>query len=138
MTASPAGTGSGPWIRFELFAEDPARSVAFWTGVLGFEVERADDSYTSVRSGEVVIGIGRVDQLPPTAPGPGFDQERVRAGRGAGVEIVLEVEDLDAFHAQVVATGWPVAEQLQRRPWGLRDFRVGDPDGYYVRVTHRP
>jgi hypothetical protein len=23
------------------------------------------------------------------------------------------------------------------RPWGLRDFRVADPDGYYLRVTTR-
>jgi hypothetical protein len=37
---------------------------------------------------------------------------RVRAGRGAGVEIVLEVDD-------------------------LRDVRVGDPDGYDVRITQR-
>lgn len=27
-------------------------------------------------------------------------------------------------------------EPLQFRPWGLHDFRLFDPDGYYVRVTH--
>lgn len=27
-------------------------------------------------------------------------------------------------------------EALSDRPWGLLDFRVADPDGYYVRVTH--
>jgi hypothetical protein len=29
-----------------------------------------------------------------------------------------------------------LAEPLTDRPWGLRDFRVVDPDGYYLRVTH--
>jgi hypothetical protein len=29
-----------------------------------------------------------------------------------------------------------MAEALRGRPWGLRDFRPFDPDGYYLRVTH--
>jgi len=31
-------------------------------------------------------------------------------------------------------SGWPVCD-LALQPWGLRDFRLVDPDGYYVRVT---
>jgi uncharacterized glyoxalase superfamily protein PhnB len=52
-----------------------------------------------------------------------------------GVELVLEVDDVDADHARVSAAGWPLAEPLTHRPWGLRDFRLVDPDGYYWRVT---
>ena len=29
------------------------------------------------------------------------------------------------------------SEDIVRRPWGLQDFRVIDPDGYYLRITHR-
>jgi lactoylglutathione lyase len=36
---------------------------------------------------------------------------------------------------QVEAAGYPIAEPLQDRPWGLRDFRLLDPDDYYLRVT---
>lgn len=36
---------------------------------------------------------------------------------------------------RVVAAGWSLAEDLTRRPWGLVDFRLLDPDGYYLRVT---
>jgi len=35
----------------------------------------------------------------------------------------------------VVDSGWPLAEDLQQRPWGLIDFRLHDPDGYYLRIT---
>jgi len=35
------------------------------------------------------------------------------------------------------AAGWPLDEDLQDRPWGLRDFRILDPDGYYLRITNR-
>jgi lactoylglutathione lyase len=30
-----------------------------------------------------------------------------------------------------------IAEPIAERPWGLRDFRLADPDGYYWRVTTR-
>ena len=30
-----------------------------------------------------------------------------------------------------------MAEDLGDRPWGLRDFRVLDPAGYYLRITDR-
>jgi uncharacterized glyoxalase superfamily protein PhnB len=50
---------------------------------------------------------------------------------------VLEVDDVEAFYRHVVSSNWPRAAELQRRPWGLTDFRVVDPDGYYWRVTSR-
>jgi uncharacterized glyoxalase superfamily protein PhnB len=52
------------------------------------------------------------------------------------VELVLEVDDLEAEHQRVRAA-WPLEEDLQERPWGLRDFRVLDPSGYYLRITNR-
>jgi len=52
-----------------------------------------------------------------------------------GVEVVLEVDDVLRERDRVVAAGWSLAEDLTRRPWGLVDFRLLDPDGYYLRVT---
>ena len=50
---------------------------------------------------------------------------------------MLEVEDIDALYGRVSSSGHPVFEPLQERPWGLRDFRIVDPDGYYLRLTSR-
>ena len=120
-------------LRMELFVDDLDVSVAFWRDVLGFTVDRRDDGYASLRRGTVVLGLGPVSKLPATG-GPGFSQERLAADRGAGVEIVLEVGDLDAAYRSCLEAG-AVAEGLTDRPWGLTDFRITDPDGYYIRVT---
>jgi lactoylglutathione lyase len=64
-----------------------------------------------------------------------FTQRRLAGDRGAGVEIVLEVDDVDAMQERVRAAGHPITEPLEDRPWGLRDFRIVDPDGYYLRLT---
>jgi len=53
------------------------------------------------------------------------------------VELVLEVDDVVAERDQITAAGWPITEDLHDRPWGLRDFRVLDPAGYYLRITDR-
>ena len=29
-----------------------------------------------------------------------------------------------------------ISDPLELRPWGLSDFRLADPDGYYLRITH--
>src|SRR3712207_550124 len=108
-------------LRLELFVDDLDRSVDFYRRVLGFHLVRQDPGYASLCNGAVVLGLGPAAGLP----------ER----RGAGVEVVLEVDDLDAAYARVRQAGVDPVEPLLDRPWGLRDFRILDPDGYYLRVT---
>jgi lactoylglutathione lyase len=118
-------------LRVELFPADLDRFVDFYTRVLRFtlEVDRREDGggYAAVARGSVRIGavkawraLDSASRVPP-----------------AGAELVLEVDAVDAEHAAVVASGWPIDAGLQEQPWGLRDFRVFDPDGYYLRITNR-
>ena len=124
-------------LRLELFVRDLDASVAFDERVLGFRVDRrdADGGYASLVRGSVVLGLGPIAKLPRDGPGGGFTQARLAARRGAGVEIVLEVDDLAAALERVEAAGHPVEAPLQARPWGRTDFRLLDPDGYYLRIT---
>ena len=123
-------------LRLELFVEDMDAAIDFYTRVLGFEFVRSEPGYyASLRNGAVVLGLGPVSKLP--AQGGYFTRDIADQRRGLGVEIVLEVDDVDAWRRRVLASGCPVFELLQERPWGLRDFRIVDPDGYYLRSTSR-
>lgn len=82
-----------------------------------------------------MLGLGPILKLP--AEKGYFTQDIASVRRGLGVEIVLEVDDVDALHRRVVASGHEIFEPPQVRPWGLRDFRIADPDGYYLRITSR-
>lgn len=124
--------------RVELFVEDVDASARFYAEALGFRLERREADYAHLRRGDAELGLAAVTRLPARGPGPGFTRDSVARGRGAGVEIVLEVEDLDRAAEAVEAAGYGLLEPPQDRPWGLRDFRLGDPDGYYLRVTTRP
>ena len=123
-------------MRLELFVEDIDAAIGFYTRILGFELVRNEpDYYASLRNRSVILGLGPVSKLP--AQGGYFAPDIAGQRRGLGIEIVLEVDDVDAWHRRVLASGHPVFEPLQERPWGLRDFRIVDPDGYYLRITSR-
>jgi lactoylglutathione lyase len=118
----------GAKLRCELFPADLDAAVTFYVDVLGFTVVRdertAAHPYVALERDQVRLG------LASRAP---VDQAQRRPPTGA--ELVLEVEDLDAEYARVLAAGCALAEDLTVRPWGLRDFRLLDPSGYYWRIT---
>ena len=54
--------------------------------------------------------------------------------RGYGVEVILQVEDLKAYYERI-RQHIPLVQPLRSRPWGLQEFRLTDPFGYYLRIT---
>jgi lactoylglutathione lyase len=130
-----SGPGDGPGtemtLRFEIFPSDLDAVVEFYTRVLRFSVtkdQRAEPSaYVSMQRGAVTVGAAR-----RTVP-----DDRAARLPPAGVELVLEVDDVVGERDRVAAAGWPLEQDLQNRPWGLADFRILDPEGYYLRITSR-
>lgn len=114
-------------LRIEVFAQDIDQAGRFYRDVLGFEELSRQARYLWMGRGSARIGIGAAAE--PIDPA----LRRVPAG----TEIVLEVDDIDAEYERVRGTGWPVEGAVQLQEWGLRDFRLFDADGYYLRLTSR-
>jgi lactoylglutathione lyase len=118
-------------LRLEIFPADLNATVRFYVDLLGFTLvtdRRGDEQpYLALERDAVRIGAA-------ARPGEGSPNQRRPP---TGVEIVLEVDYLHAERDRIRHAGWPIEEDIVRRPWGLQDFRVTDPDGYYLRITHR-
>lgn len=124
--------GIGMKLRIELFVENIEESVEFYSTVLGFTVPKViDKNYVPVTNGNVEIGLAEMRKLPDNHPIKSAEGEQ----KGLGVEIVLEVEDLQSIYNNVVDHGYPIHAELSKQPWGDEDFRIVDPDGYYLRIT---
>lgn len=53
-------------------------------------------------------------------------------------DISVEVDDVDAAHAAMVAAGAEIVYALRDEPWGVRRFFARDPSGKVVNVvSHR-
>jgi predicted enzyme related to lactoylglutathione lyase len=119
----------GAGLRCEIFSSDLDRTLRFYVQVLAFDVVRderdMDPGYLAMVRDAVRVGAAE----RPAVPEPGARRPPI------GVELVLDVDDLDAEHARISAAGWPLTEDMTVQPWGLRDFRLLDPDGYYWRIT---
>jgi hypothetical protein len=55
---------------------------------------------------------------------------------GYGVEIIIMVVNVEAYYNRVKDSA-NVVDPINRQPWGLKNFRVADPFGYYLRVTEK-
>jgi uncharacterized glyoxalase superfamily protein PhnB len=120
-------------LSLELFVGTPEKSLDFYQRVLGFEVQgSASAEYTMLKNDDAVIAINSRSVLSSDHP------LRVETGgrAGLGVEIVLLVADVEGTYRTAKSSGWPVSD-LALQPWGMHDFRLVDPDGYYIRVTGR-
>jgi uncharacterized glyoxalase superfamily protein PhnB len=73
------------------------------------------------------------DDLSGSQRGP-FAHYPSTTPRGYGVEIVLTFDDIEQAFERASAIG-AVVEPIRERHWGLRDFRLIDPYGFYVRCT---
>ena len=123
-------------LSMELFTSNIEESVNFYTKGLGFYIEEDSISklYQAVHNGSVRIGFGLLSNLSEQHY---FNPKLSDIRSGFGVEIVLEVDDIKATYEQVRKSGYNIHEPLQDQYWGLTDFRMIDPSGYYLRITSR-
>ncbi len=49
-------------------------------------------------------------------------------------QMAVEVEDVEAVHADAQRRGLPIVYSLTDEPWGIRRFFVEDPDGTVINV----
>jgi hypothetical protein len=114
----------------ELDCRDLADHIAFFKSVAGFDVKRRQGSFVVLRSAHGEILLNGVGGAAPAKP--------VRY-QGPRVEIGIVVGDLDQAFAQAKEhKQWPIQAGIARQPWGVRDFRVFSPEGYYFRITEGP
>ena len=105
-------------------------------GILGFkEVSRKhanNQEYLVMEKQGTIIafwpGNGRVFEQSH------FKQFPKDTPRGYGVEIVIPVDNVFDFYDEIKDLV-SISSELKERAWGLWDFRIIDPFGYYIRIT---
>jgi lactoylglutathione lyase len=118
-------------VRFEVFPADLEKRIAFYTNVLRFIIVRKKDGYAYFRRDSIFIGADQSHFEQGALQGA----DRTSRKPPTGVEVVIEVDELEAERNWVVEKGWVLDADIKLQDWGLRDFRITDPDGFYLRIT---
>jgi predicted enzyme related to lactoylglutathione lyase len=108
-----------------LFAHDIDRSKAFYTETVGLPVivEISGPGFVALQPAQ---GSTLALQDAATAPAE-------LVGTPGGVEIGLEVQDVDAVWRDWSAKGVQIVEEPHDQPFG-RTFRARDPEGHLLNV----
>lgn len=109
-----------PWA-FVLAVPDLDKSATYYRDVLGFKIGWADASdWRLVERGSVRVMLGHCpDDAPPAELG---------SHNWFGY---LEVDDVDALHAEITARG-ATATPPADRPYGMRETVVTTADGHRI------
>jgi catechol 2,3-dioxygenase-like lactoylglutathione lyase family enzyme len=119
-------------VRYVYYAAAYDDSVEFYRDVLGAEQVDGWDGGPDNRGAIFAVGGGFVEVIarPPAdwigELGRPRDERRGPADAGW---LLVEVEDVDEFHARLRKRGANVVEEPRDLSWGHRDFGVRDPGG---------
>jgi len=105
---------------------DLERSLRFYGETLGLRVYR--EYGTDAERGVVFFIGGGYLEITGKAPAPDVDK----------TTLWLQVPDLDAVHADLVAKGVDITDPPERKPWGLDEMWIRDPDGVSIVIVEVP
>ena len=104
-----------------IFVQDYEGTVDFYVGKLGFGVHERTPRSVMLSAGTFRLLV-HVDS-PASAPAD------------LAMHLHLDVDDVDAYHRQLVERGVEAPEPPQDRPGGVCTFHIHDPNGYEWEFT---
>lgn len=113
-----------------LTVRDLEASLHWYRDVLGFEVAERHERggqlrAVSVKAGNVRILLGQDDGAK------GLDRAK---GEGFSLQIRID-DDIDALAQRITDRGITLDTELTTVPWGMRMFRLRDPDGFRYTIA---
>jgi catechol 2,3-dioxygenase-like lactoylglutathione lyase family enzyme len=117
-----------------LAVADVQRSIDFYSGHLGFEVEAVYDDppyVTLVRAG---MRLSLAEQGHAAEDRPGVTMQAPADRSSLQVALVLEMSGVRAAYEELSATGVGFLAEPYSPPWGGHRCFAVDPDGYLVEL----
>jgi len=108
--------------RCVLAVRDLKESTRYYVDVLGFKrdpVEADGWSFLSKDTFKVMLG-----ECPDEKPASELGNH--------SYFVYLMVDGLDEYYREVAARGAKVSSEPTDKPWGLREFALGTPDGHRI------
>lgn len=104
----------------ELPVADLGKALEYYLGRLGFRtaLTMPDGQYAVVERDDVAVHLFQSAD-----------------GSDARASIHVFVEGLEELYAELRARGAEVTQEIVRKPWGNRDFRVRDGSGNEIKFT---
>jgi|SRR5690625_2220536 len=118
--------------RLELFVEDLQTSTRFYEEILGLTFTEKSGTGAVIKQENFSLLLTAEDILDENHY---FRKDGDLKPKGRGTEIILVSDDIEQLYRDIQVKKYPVESRLKLQSWGMADFRIIDPDGYYLRIT---
>jgi catechol 2,3-dioxygenase-like lactoylglutathione lyase family enzyme len=104
--------------------------------IVSDRIDESREFYTEFLGFDLAMDMGWVlTFVSPSNPTAQITLVRGGSEKTTGhPNLSIEVEDVDAVHAEAVARGLQIVYPLTDEPWGVRRFFVADPNGVIINV----
>jgi uncharacterized glyoxalase superfamily protein PhnB len=106
---------------------DPAAVIAWLCDTVGFTVHARYSAEGEIAHAELAFGSSMI--MLGTVRGDAYGALVGGPGQDGGKALYVAVDDVDALHARVAASGVVIEEGLVERDYGSREFTCRDPEG---------
>ncbi len=113
-----------------LTVKDIDKSVAWYCDVVGFHLDRKIEQDGTVRGAVILAGDVRMI-LNQDDGAKGWDRLK---GEGFSFNLVT-IQNVDDLADRIESHGGTLETQPADMPWGVRSFRLRDPDGYKFAIS---
>lgn len=120
--------------RIEFFVKNIAESVRFYQQVLNLDLlQKGEDSACFTNEGSYLL-LTSFYILDETH----YFKNNGFSKMGGGMEFIITTDEIEQLYERVKQKEPHCIESdLKKQIWGMLDFRVIDPDGYYIRVSSK-
>jgi lactoylglutathione lyase len=123
-----------------VFVRDVASELDFYERAFGFERRHLDTeengAYGELQTGDTILAFASHELVRRHLPIPFRAHDP--AAEPAGVELTLELDDLDQGVGRAVASGATLVAAPELKAWGQRYAFIRDPEGVLVGLTDPP
>ncbi len=113
-----------------LTVKDLTKSLIWYHDVLGFTIERKNERDGKLRSVALNAGSARI-MINQDDGNKGWTRIK---GEGFSLNIITE-QNIDTIANSIKAHGGTLETEPADMPWGVRLFRLKDPDGYKLSIS---
>ena len=117
-------------LSISLTVKDLATSLAWYHDVLGFDIDRKIEREGKLRSVALCAGAARIS-INQDDGAKGWDRNK---GQGFSLNITTE-QNIDKIANRIKELGGVLEKEPADMPWGVRLFRLKDPDGYTLGIS---
>lgn len=120
----------------ELDVSNLAASLAFWRGLLGFEVAyaRVEAGFAYIERGPLQFMLCEINGAWETGP--------LERPFGRGINFQMQVPAVEPLAVALEAAGWPLFRPIEEKRYRVgagwaacKELLVQDPDGYLLRFA---